>query len=66
MQHLIFKKANPSFFVETVNEEGYPQLTENEAMAMLMEEELTEAYINDVLQPNGTEFWGTRPPTRPN
>jgi hypothetical protein len=60
-KHLIYKVENPSVFVETLNEDGTPTFTTVEAMAMEVEADEVEAFINDRIVPAGTEFWGGRP-----
>lgn len=65
--HIIYQvnTQNLNNFVQVIEEDGTPILTDNELDAMLFESYSSAMdCIENQLNPSGTEFWGTRP-TRP-
>lgn len=60
MQYLIYQLST-GLVVISVNTAGEPQLSNDEDSAMTFTEDGATAFINDVLQPSGLDFWGARP-----
>ena len=61
MKHIIYKKTDPSLLVMSVDTKYNPQLTTNENLAMEFDTETQALAFIDLLNPSGTEFWGSRP-----
>lgn len=61
MQYLIYSIEHPELVVISIDSMGEPQLSNNEKDAMLFSDEEAANFIENIIQPSGTEFWGKRP-----
>ncbi len=60
MHYVIYKKADPTLMVETLDTNYNPQLTNNVDNAMLFPSETSALAMIGNME-GTTEFWGSRP-----